>query len=93
MSNFANQAEIDKIEAKIKEIDPSLKFRQWSLEWGTDIAIEAYVSFPLKGNQNLIEALEKIGFTKRSKRLIDNSAWWERSNGYYVLDMSIPVPH
>lgn len=65
---YSNQNVIDRINAMVKEIDPSLKISGTICCGGTKEVSAVSVFFKEKGNKRLIEELQKIGFRKVSRR-------------------------
>lgn len=93
MAPYSNQAEIDKINEKLKKVAPGLRLSGFSLRWGSDEVYEASVTIPLKGSKEIIRKLVALGFKTKGKRMVSQyTGWGYSAPGHYVIDLCIPVP-
>lgn len=93
MAPYSNQAEIDKINEKLKKVAPGLRLNSFLFDSESNEVHEASVTIPLKGSKEIIRKLVALGFKTKGKRMVSQyTGWGYSAPGHYVIDLCIPVP-
>ena len=80
MSKYRNQAEIDELQQKVFEIDPTLRLCQFCLK--DDRVVSTTLHIPEKGNKKLIADLIGLGFWKVCRQRVRASDSWSMDDSY-----------